>query len=640
MNKTVFVGSQAVTVDTSRPIGEGGEAYIFAHGKDEVMKLYREPSDPLYAGADAESKRNRAGAKHRLEVQQQKLPLFPKGLPNKVIAPSDLVRVSTRGQIIGYTMPFVKGAELLRQYSLADWRMKNRVSGNEVVEIFRDLHSTVKQTHGASVVIGDFNNLNVMVRGSEAYVIDADSMQWGIFPSETFTPRYVDPLICDPTASALMMAKRHNQNSDWYAFAVMLWEALLLVHPYGGVYRPKDPKKRVSPNARPLHRISVLHPEVQTPDFGIPPQLLPDEVLSFYEGLLHKDKRGEFPNALLQNLRWTKCQSCGVIHARVHCPKCAKPVPKAALKAVIRAGVSAERVAFHPKGLILRAALQNGKLLYLYHEDGVFRRESGESVLEMDLVRDMRFRLSGQKTIISSQGRTFALEFGKGPERIHADQFRGRNHIFDANGQHLVWLQGGQLMRSDARVPRNLGTVLEGQTLLWVGNTFGVTLYKVGGLQRLCVFDPNRTGQVTVNVPPIHGEILEVKCFFTDERCWLLLAVNRQGSIYHHALLISRDGTLKATAEALEGDDSWLGQPIRTGKCGAQLGSNGNVEALLVATDSDLKGIVEEQGQLVEKFSFPAAHDFVSPSSELLYQPGKGLFVVGQNEITLVKTTK
>ena len=112
-----------------------------------------------------------------------------------------------------------------------------------------------------------------------AYLIDADSFQFGPFLCRVFTARFVDPLLCVPDATQLLLHQPHTAASDGYAYTVMLMQCLLFVGPYGGVYRPKDPAHRVPHEARPLHRMTIFHPEVQYPKPAIPYGTLPDELL-------------------------------------------------------------------------------------------------------------------------------------------------------------------------------------------------------------------------------------------------------------------------------------------------------------------------------------------------------------------------
>jgi len=96
-------------------------------------------------------------------------------------------------------MPFLNGTEVLLSYTVRKYRELHKIDANAVVDILRNLHQIVTGIHQAGVVIGDFNDLNVLVANHrETYLVDADSMQFGQFPCRTFTVRFVDPLLCSP----------------------------------------------------------------------------------------------------------------------------------------------------------------------------------------------------------------------------------------------------------------------------------------------------------------------------------------------------------------------------------------------------------------------------------------------------------
>ena len=102
-------------------------------------------------------------------------------------------------------------------------------------------------------------------------------------------------MLCVPDATKLLLHQLHTTASDWYAFTVMLMQCLLFVGPYGGVYRPKDPAHRVPHEARPLHRMTIFHPEVQYPKPAIPYGTLPDELLHYWHRGFAQDVREPFP---------------------------------------------------------------------------------------------------------------------------------------------------------------------------------------------------------------------------------------------------------------------------------------------------------------------------------------------------------
>ncbi|MBF2078053.1 MAG: hypothetical protein IGR76_05910 [Synechococcales cyanobacterium T60_A2020_003] len=223
-------------------------------------------------------------------------------------------------------MPLLERADALLRYGERSFRQAG-ISNQTVVQIFQDLHDTVSKLHLQQVVIGDFNDLNVLVKGSEAYLIDADSFQFASFHCTVFTARFVDPLLCDPTANQPIRLQSPTLYSDWYAFTVMLMQSLLFVDPYGGVYKPKDPTQKVPHGVRSLHRITVFHPEVHYPKPATPYTVLPDDLLHYFQKVFIHDRREIFPRSLLDNLRWTQCLVCGKEHARNHCPNCQQASP-------------------------------------------------------------------------------------------------------------------------------------------------------------------------------------------------------------------------------------------------------------------------------------------------------------------------
>jgi len=636
--KEVYIQGRRVLVDPRAPLGEGGEAEIYDLGSQFpglALKLWKPPTHPDFQGRVEEAR----AAAWRLDEQQRKIRLFPKDVPPRVVVPRHVATNRAGDRILGYTMELVHGAEALRAYAQLKFRTQAGIDNGQVLKIFRDLHPTVEGLHRRSVVIGDFNYLNVLVRSLEAFLIDADSMQFGGFPGRAYTVRFADPLICDPALDTLVQTGLPNDDTDWYAYAVMLFECLLLVHPYGGIYEPKLARDRIPHGRRPLKRISVLHPLVRYPVKGLPLDSLPDELLHFYSELFEKDRRGIFPLALLESLRWTKCAVCGTEHARKHCPHCAAAIPPEMLVEVVRGTVSIRRL-FRTGGSILRAALQEGKLRWLVHENGEFRREDGTVILRGDLKPEMRYRLSGEKTVLAMPGQMVVLATGSGAApRYPVDSYRGLAPVFDANAFHTYWLSGGGLLREDRFGPKSMGSVLPGQTRFWAGKEFGFGFYRAGGVQVAFVFDSETPGiKDTVSLPRITGEIVDATCCFSAERCWFLLATEEAGRTFHRCFLLSRDGTLMSQAEAEEGDGSWLGELC--GKCAATLkGRQGSVHCLFAVTDEGLVRLQEEQGDIQEGARFPDTKGLLSPTDALFFGR-EGLYVVNRREVRLLTITR
>lgn len=245
----VYINGQKIRLHPSQSMGQGGEADVYDIGRGKVLKLFKQPNHADYQ----DSPLAQQAARDRIAEHQHKLRWFPNNLLVRVIQPQDLVSDKNGQCILGYTMQRLAGAETLMKYSDRTFRQSG-ISHQTGVEMFRDLHTTVADIHPIGVVIGDFNDLHVLVCHTEAYIIEADSFTLPKFPCRLFTVRFVDPLLCGDRASTPILRDSYALESDWYAFAVMLMQCLLFVHPYGGVYRPKDPAKRIPHDARSLHR--------------------------------------------------------------------------------------------------------------------------------------------------------------------------------------------------------------------------------------------------------------------------------------------------------------------------------------------------------------------------------------------------
>ena len=616
----VFLDKKRVKLDPSHSIGKGGEADVFDLGDGRALKLFKPPTHPDYRGFPHEQQ----AARERLALHQKKLPAFPKGLPGLVVSPEELA-TDRHGVIVGYAMPRIAPAEPLYQLADPTFRRAGFPAG-DVVAVFRAMHTTVDALHAAGVVIGDFNDRNVLLQQTRPHFIDADSFQFGGFPCPVFTDRFVDPLLCDPAAPALLLASPHTADSDWYAFAVLLMQSLLFVGPYGGIYRPKDPALRIPPSARPQLRITVFHPEVQYPKPALSPRVLPDDLLDRLQRIVVGDERGAFPPLLLETLRFERCPSCGVEHARFACPLCS---PTAALKKQevvrVRGEVTCRRL-FATDGVILHSCVEGGLLRLVYHEAGAFRREDGRVLFTGPLDRTLRFAILGDATLVGRHGELATLTPGQAPQKLGADGFA-------TNGRRRFWTFDGRLWRDGATrlfpsEPEIVGEVLSGQTRFWVGGSFGIGFYRAGTLAVAFVFDAERRGlNDQLRLPPLPGELLDAEAVLDERRAWLFLTVQERGRTRNLCLVYSRSGQLEASAEAQAGDGSWLGS-LR-GKCAT-------AGMLLAATDAGLVRLEVQAGAVVQTREFPDTEPFVSCDCRLLI--GKeGLLVVTSQHVAALQ---
>ena len=149
----VYLSGRRVRVDDTMFIGKGGEADVYDIGNNTALKIFKGPKHADLTGLPHEQQ----AAKERLEIHQKKLPQFPKGLPANVVVPKDLASDRAQKRVVGYSMNFLKGAEVLLMYADPQWRASG-VSADTVVTVLRELARTVHELHQAGIVIGDFND--------------------------------------------------------------------------------------------------------------------------------------------------------------------------------------------------------------------------------------------------------------------------------------------------------------------------------------------------------------------------------------------------------------------------------------------------------------------------------------------------
>ena len=483
MSTEVYINGTRHRLNPSQAVGKGGEADVYRLDARTVVKVFKQPDHPDVAGIPQEEKASLL----RIAEHQKKLRQFP-ALPGiNVVAPTALATDAGGGMVLGYTMDFVKDSEVLLKWSERPWREAAKIDNNKVAELFLGLHGTIRKLHAAGVVVGDFNDLNVLVQDEKiAWLIDADSMQFGQFICRVFTEKFVDPLHCDAKAPRPMMVRPHNENSDWYAFNVMLFKALLYCDPYGGIHKPQKKADEVLHAARPLHRISVFDKDVRYPKPAVPLDRLSTAYLDHFQMVFKEDRRREFPEVLLRGFRWTRCGACGAEHGCSLCPVCKRAAPAAVKQTVqVRGKVTATRI-FKTSGEIVFAAWQDGELRWLSQEGSYYKREGGAS-FSVGVHRPSRFRIMGKDTLIGDGNKVQVVK-PAGGDTLFVDRYGGLP-LFDANAKRMFWIQNGELNRGTDIGPERIGTVLEGQTLFWAGPAFGFGFYRAGQLSMAFVFE-------------------------------------------------------------------------------------------------------------------------------------------------------
>lgn len=587
-----WLSGNKVRVSDAELLGEGGEARVYRLGSS-ALKLFHPPAD--------------ATAKRVLAQKLEKLAHFPRGLPEAVVGPTELA-TDRAGAIIGYRMPLVPGAEDFSRLAQRKWRL-GVLSSDQLVALFRSLHAAVEQVHGARVVIGDFNDGNVLFAQGRPWLIDADSMQFGGYPCPVGHERFLDPRLYGVD---LASAPRFDEGSDWYAYAVLLFQSLLAVHPFGGVHATLPTLLR-----RAEQRHSVLRSDVALPRLAVRPGVLPDDLLHWFHAVFEKDARHPFPGSLL-SLSFTTC-ACGVEHARAVCPECHALGPVVTRQVLRSRGRCTARTAFETSGRVVHAAMQGG-LRYLAEEAGVLRREDG-TVVSTTLAGPHRvFGLAGPVTwIADGAGR---VEKWRGDRLVERAQtaVRGLWPVLAASTsttyrQEQAWLVEHE---SGARV----GQVLEGQTWLWAGERLGLGFYRAGGLTVAFLLRAGKAGLKQLEGIGWTGRIVEADAVFDARHALLSVVTDDGGREVVHRWLVDEGGAVLARSSG---------------------GSRGHAAVLggrvVLATDAGLVALKADAGHLLEATLFPDTQPFVSAGDELLPNTDGSLFVVGARDITQLTLT-
>ncbi len=630
--RAVYIERRRYKLAATQRIGEGGEAEVYGLTQELALKLFKPPTHPDFELTPPQQ----TAARARLEEHQRKLPelLRARALPPSIIGPTALATTRGGRRVLGYAMRRVHGCEpLMRLADPKARRAQGLPRARAAVTALQLLHDAVTAVHDRGWVLGDFNDLNVLVGPPAApavHLIDVDSFQLPGYPCALFTERFLDPLRCD-SAGPFAPRRPPSRDSDWYAFAIMVMRCTALVGPYGGVHRPRDPKARIPNSLRPLRRVTVFDPAVRYPRPAVPYQHLPDELLHALAQRFVEDRRGVFPRALLEQLRWTRCDACGAEHARPSCPACT--ARGAAIKretSALRGTVLATTVA-RTRGPLARVEghdCSEPGPRWLSDEAGALRREDGHVVVRGRLDPRAACRLERDATLIGLGGQLIRFAKDGARERIAVDCVDGRP-AFDARAGALYWAHGGLLYRRGLLGPQRVGAVLAGQTRLWVGPRFVFGFYRAGALT-LGFIHPLRAGPSAlrdgISLPPLRGRLLAADCVFTREHVWLLSACEQRGVIHRRCDVLSEGGDLRASAQSGAGDEAppWL--TAIGGRCSAG-------EQVFAPTDDGVVRLERRGDRVIQTRSFPDTAPFVDAATQLVTTRA-GLFAAKGRVIT------
>lgn len=597
MGVKLLLRNQPISLTDGDLIGIGGEAKVYRRGS-EAVKIYHDIESSL-------SPTKRAARERLMRLRANKLLEFPTGLPAAVAGPTALVTDASTDAPRGFAMPLIEGAEPALRLASRRWR-EGVIDNATVVSFFDQLHTLIAALHKRDIVVGDLNDGNVLFRRGRPHLIDADSLQFDRYPCAVGHERFLDPRLYGVD---LDQRPCFSAETDWYAFAVMLFSSLLYLHPYGGVH-PTIPTllRRAECSA------SVFRPDVKYPKAATHYQVLPDPLLDWLEGCFERGHRRPFPPALLE-MQWTSCV-CGCAHARHRCPSCSGVKAPSGPIIQVSGACRADRV-FRTQGRILVASAQP-RIAFAHAVDGSTRREDGSAVMDAPVELGMAFGLMGSTTWVHHTGQLVGV-------RAESVDHRLSTPAFAANSSDLFWVRDDWV--ESLATGRRLGQVIGSTTRLAVGESLGFGFYRAGHITVGFVFDPHGNGLRTLTLPLPVGRVRDWSASFDSGQVLFEAHMERGGKTHAVALVITADGRVVARLEGEPEANALLARPGGKVIAGARVLAPTDAGLLLARVDGASQSITVER-------VFTDTEPFVTDDSVLLPAPGGAVYVVSPQEIT------
>lgn len=239
---------------TRTPLTEGGEGYIYEYN-GKIIKTFK-------PHIDIAAKKRKVNA------------LMKTSLPKAVITPIDTV-LDMRGRFIGYCMEKVTGEEFKR-LSNRKFVTANNITTKDILGLLVKVKSVLAEIHKQNIYVGDLNDQNILFDTvGNIYLIDCDSWTVGGDKCTVAMDLFKDPHL---------KADNFNADTDNYAFMVLAWKSLTMVHPFGGTVEPDIPiLDRISKGISVIGRQNVKLPRLAKEWKGFSPDLI-SEFKSVFEG--------------------------------------------------------------------------------------------------------------------------------------------------------------------------------------------------------------------------------------------------------------------------------------------------------------------------------------------------------------------
>jgi len=615
--------NKIIDIDTKHVLGSGGEANVVKYNNNIAFKIYHDPT---------------------LE-RAQKLQAFLKcgfSLPPNVLAPIDVV-TDTAGKINGFAMAIAPRTVSFIDLSNIKYRNQHQITTNDVIQIFSNSKLLLDAINSSNVIVGDLNDVNKLFveNDSSVYYIDVDSFQFGRYPCFVGTDSFIDPTLYGVD---LTRKPSFTIESDWYAFAVMLFKSLLFVHPYGGTHKTFNTMIR-----RAQKKVWVLEKEVVYPKIALHPETLSDDLLHYFSNIFCKGERSNLPVQSLQELIGTfnKCASCNTYFSKTRskCPQCQKTAPQQVvdLTSIISPKhIDREKcdiiMIYETKGVILFSKVINDKIIIISYEDGETRFVSitekfkQSFLLWKGIEPQFKYDYFLPSCLVINQDSDLLIMDVKDSNVVLIAKLTTLSFhnepVFSCSSNYLYRLTTNMIMKGQYTngqvIEEEVTAAMENQTWLQVGkNDFGLGMFQIFNQHKYFVF--SAIGRYEIEMDELKGQIIDIDVCMSIDNVILLRKSLYNGRTYSHWHIINDKAKIleKKTEESINSD---LLKNIH----GKQLVGS----AIIHPTDAGI--VIERHGSLSLKSS---TAEFVNSDQSLqIYK--QGLLAISTNKICYLTLTQ
>jgi hypothetical protein len=257
----VSTGSGArVKLGPGNYVTSGGEGHVY-RSQGLAVKIWDDPAQAL---------------RDRME---EKIAILSGFRSPGIAAPTGIV-AGPGGAPVGYAMPWVEGEPLPRAFT-GNWRAANGFSDREAAGAASEMRQAVEAAHSWGAVLGDGNELNVILARDGATYVDVDSWALPGFPGKVVLPTVYD-----------WHSPPFTREADWFAWAVVTFQLFVGAHPYRGThpgFSNRDLEGRMKANA------SVFDPAVRLSPAARPFSAIPNLLEGWYRDVFQRGQRSPPP---------------------------------------------------------------------------------------------------------------------------------------------------------------------------------------------------------------------------------------------------------------------------------------------------------------------------------------------------------